>query len=194
MENTSPHIFTKIYEIMDHFESLCDDKVPTEKKYKDDDDFFSFIFQNVKEVDPEKHSQEDAPPTTPTKEEESISNEQVETNSESNAAPTTVSEESEETIVNAYIKKCYKKIVLKCHPDKNKTSHGSSKIFVRCQEYYNNKLLIGLLYIFYLYSITPPEPLNTIDPNTLCSKTQTIINRMAKEIYIIQKKIAALRK
>jgi len=189
MENTSPHIFTKIYEIMDHFESLCDDKVPTEKKYKDDDDFFSFIFQNVKEVDRNEGVRQDAPPT-----------ESTETKTTQIESPTAGSGsqcpevENEETIVNAYIKKCYKKIVLKCHPDKNKTSHGSSKIFVRCQEYYNNKLLIGLLYIFYLYSITPPEPLNTIDPNTLCSKTQTIINRMAKEIYIIQKKIAALRK
>ena len=96
--------------------------------------------------------------------------------------------------MNKYIKKCYKKIVLKCHPDKNKKSQGASTIFVRCQEYYDNRLLIGILYIFYLYSIKPPEPLNALDPNNINNKTNALLNRIAKEIYIIQKKIVALSK
>lgn len=199
------HIFTKIYELMDHFENLCHESVPSEKKYKEDDDFFAFIFQNVKEVDarkqPEKQpDKEETNPTTSTtiKEEESKTNEQSQTNSNLNNEPASAStklqEESEESIVNKYIKKCYKKIVLKCHPDKNKKSQDASSIFVRCQEYYDNRLLIGILYIFYLYSIKPPEPLNTLDPNNINNKTNALLNRIAKEIYIIQKKIVALSK
>jgi len=203
------HIFTKIYELMDHFENLCHESVPSEKKYKEDDDFFAFIFQNVKEVDaqkqPEKQPEkrpdkEETNPTTSTtiKEEESKTNEQSQTtrnlNNEPASASTKLQEESEESIVNKYIKKCYKKIVLKCHPDKNKKSQGASIIFMRCQEYYDNRLLIGLLYIFYLYSIKPPEPLNTLDPNNINNKTNALLNRIAKEIYIIQKKIVALSK
>ena len=200
------HIFTKIYELMDHFENLCHESVPAEKKYKEDDDFFAFIFQNVKEVDPQKQpenqpdNEETNPPTTSTtiKEEESKTNEESETNGNLNNEPvnasTTLPEESEESIVNKYIKKCYKKIVLKCHPDKNKKSQDASSIFVRCQEYYDNSLLIGLLYIFYLYNMRPPEPLNTLDPNNINNKTNALLNRIAKEIYIIQKKILALSK
>lgn len=204
------HIFTKIYELMDHFENLCHESVPSEKKYKEDDDFFAFIFQNVKEVDPQKQpekqpeKQPDKEETNPTssttikEEEESESNEQSQTNSNLNNEPASAStklpDESEESIVNKYIKKCYKKIVLKCHPDKNKKSQGASTIFVRCQEYYDNRLLIGILYIFYLYSIKPPEPLNALDPNNINNKTNALLNRIAKEIYIIQKKIVALSK
>jgi len=62
------HIFTKIYELMDHFESLCHENVPSEKKYKEDDDFFAFIFQNVKEVDPQKQP-ENQPENQPDNEE-----------------------------------------------------------------------------------------------------------------------------
>ena len=200
------HIFSKIYELMDHFESLCHESVPSEKKYKEDDDFFAFIFQNVKEVDPQKQPHKKETNTTPTnpttsttiKEEESKTNEQSQTNSNLNNEPanasTTLPEESEESIVNKYIKKGYKKIVLKCHPDKNKKSQDASSIFVRCQEYYDNSLLIGLLYIFYLYNMRPPEPLNTLDPNNINNKTNALLNRIAKEIYIIQKKIVALSK
>ncbi len=200
------HIFTKIYELMDHFENLCHESVPSEKKYKEDDDFFAFIFQNVKEVDPQKQPEKqpekeetNPTPTNPTiKEEESESNEQSQTNSNLNNEPASAStklqEESDESIVNKYIKKCYKKIVLKCHPDKNKKSQGASTIFVRCQEYYDNRLLIGILYIFYLYSIKPPEPLNALDPNNINNKTNALLNRIAKEIYIIKKKIVALSK
>jgi hypothetical protein len=199
------HIFTKIYELMGHFENLCHESVPSEKKYKEDDEFFAFIFQNVKEVDPQKQPEkqpekEETNPTSSTtiKEEESESNEQSQTNSNLNNEPASAStklqEESDESIVNKYIKKCYKKIVLKCHPDKNKKSQGASTIFVRCQEYYDNRLLIGILYIFYLYSIKPPEPLNALDPNNINNKTNALLNRIAKEIYIIQKKIVALSK
>jgi len=40
----------------------------------------------------------------------------------------------------------------------------------------------------------PPEPLNTLDPNNINNKTNALLNRIAKEIYIIQKKILALSK
>lgn len=77
------------------------------------------------------------------------------------------------SIIQKYIKKIYKKIVLMCHPDKN----GDKELFIKCQEYYNNNFLIGILYIGYKIKINFPE-LN-----------KTIIDYIFGEIRIIQEKI-----
>jgi hypothetical protein len=79
--------------------------------------------------------------------------------------------------INIYIKKIYKKLVLRCHPDKN----GDEKLFIKCQEYYENKFLIGLLYINYKLKIEMP------------TLNQKIINQILFEIRVIQEKIINLK-
>jgi hypothetical protein len=93
-------------------------------------------------------------------------------------------------IIKAYIKKCYKKIVLKCHPDKNKSTHNADKLFIKCHDYYDNEFLIGLLYIYYLYKLLPPAPLNNTSPTEPDENSEILIDRIFKEIRMIQDKLA----
>ena len=79
--------------------------------------------------------------------------------------------------INKFIKNLYKKLILKCHPDKN----GNDKLFIKCKEYYENKFLIGLLYICFIIKYQFPE-LNKI-----------IINKILFEIRVIQEKIIYLK-
>ena len=80
--------------------------------------------------------------------------------------------------IKKYMKKCYKKIVLITHPDKN----GDQNIFIKCQTYYEESLLIGILYLCYLLKLDIP-PINDI-----------IVNRILIEIRIIQEKIILKKK
>jgi hypothetical protein len=54
---------------------------------------------------------------------------------------------------NNYLKKFYKKLVLKTHPDKNKVNN---QYFIHIQYFYENKILIGLIY--YLIKLNLPKP------------------------------------
>ncbi len=86
-------------------------------------------------------------------------------------------EDENERIISDFIKMVYKKIVLKCHPDKG----GDRNNFIKCKEYYDNKFLIGLLYIGFIVKYELPE-LNKL-----------IINKILFEIRVIQEKIIALK-
>jgi len=85
--------------------------------------------------------------------------------------------DTENIVLKKYYKKMYKKIVLVCHPDKN----GDKNMFIKCQKYYEDKSLIGLLYISYKLQIKP-ELL-----------TDIIIKKIFEEIRIIQEKINNLK-
>ena len=78
-----------------------------------------------------------------------------------------------------FIKKLYKKLVLKCHPDKN----GNDKIFIKCKEYYETNFLIGLLYICHL-----------INSDLLLELNEIILKEIFSEIKIIQEKITMIKK
>jgi hypothetical protein len=78
-----------------------------------------------------------------------------------------------------FIKKLYKKLVLKCHPDKN----GNDKIFIKCKEYYETNFLIGLLYICEL-----------INSDLLPELNEIILKEIFSEIKIIQEKINIIKK
>ena len=80
-------------------------------------------------------------------------------------------------IIKKYIKNLYKKIAIKCHPDKN----GEVSLFLKLHDYYDKNFLIGLLYINYKLKLKFPE-LNEI-----------IINHIFYEIKIIQDKIIIIQ-
>jgi len=175
------NIFHKIFEIMDCYENLLNNHSKCNNKnkstdysnnfMKNEDNFFTFIFKNIHI---HKNNQEDNNNTNNINNIDNI-NMNVNTNNNLNTNNSEISIEKDE-IIKSYIKKCYKRIVLKCHPDKNNNPEDN-KYFIKCQEYYNNYFLIGLLYIFYLYKLEPP---------LLCD---VIINRILCEIRIIQEKI-----
>ena len=176
------NIFYKIFEIMDHYENILDNSsYEGDDKYTEGDDFFSFLFKNMKkqEAAPEKEQNTEQntdkePEPIPDKEPDADKEPEVDAN----------------PIIKAYIKKCYKKIVLKCHPDKNKSTHNADKLFIKCHDYYDNEFLIGLLYIYYLYKLLPPAPLNNTSPTEPDENSEILIDRIFKEIRMIQDKLA----
>lgn len=177
------NIFHKIFEIMDHYENILDNSsYEGDDKYTEKDDFFAFLFKNMKKQE-----------AAPEKEPETNNEEKPETNDEEKTEKEPDSEPEPEIdtnpVINAYIKKCYKKIVLKCHPDKNKSTHNADKLFIKCHNYYDNSFLIGLLYIFYLYKILPPAPLNNTSPTELDDNSSILVDQIFKEIRLIQGKL-----
>ena len=176
------NIFYKIFEIMNHYENILDNSsYEGDDKYTEGDDFFAFLFKNMKkqEATPEKEQNTEQ---NPDKEPEPV------TDKESDPEPEP--EVDINPIIKSYIKKCYRKIVLKCHPDKNKSTHNADKLFIKCHDYYDNGFLIGLLYIFYLYKLLPPAPLNNTSPTEPDENSEILIDRIFKEIRMIQDKLA----
>lgn len=188
------NIFYKIFQIMDHYEEVLGHYATHENKYKEDDDFFSFLYNHMKKPADTDISNNDLSNNN-TKEVKNDSDKEPNTednNSESHEInfddnkPTKPLTEHEE-MINKYIKKCYKIIVLKCHPDKNRDRPNSNELFIKCHEYYDNHLLIGLLYVFYLYKLIPPKPIGEPCPNS-----EILTERILQEIRMIQDKLHQL--
>jgi len=176
------NIFYKIFEIMDHYENILDNSsYEGDDKYTEGDDFFAFLFKNMKkqEAPPQKEPDTEQKPD---KEPDPVPDNEIPSETESKV--------DKNPVIKAYIRKCYKKIVLKCHPDKNKSTHNAENIFIKCHDYYDNEFLIGLLYIFYLYKILPPAPLNNTSPTEPDEDSAILIDRIFKEIRLIQDKLA----
>jgi hypothetical protein len=204
---SSTNIFSKIFQIMNHYEKLdtnshCDDK------YNPADNFFSFLFKNMNvtvkpniepNVEPniepnvEPNIEPNVAPNIEPNVEPNIEPNvapNVAPNVEPNVAPDYEEDQHREQIINAYIKKCYRIIVLKCHPDKNNKSFvNNNERFIKCHEYYDNKLLIGLLYVFYIYGLTPPNPLNICESTISDENSKILIDRILQEIRVIQEKL-----
>jgi len=175
------NIFYKIFEIMDHYENILDNSsYEGDDKYTEGDDFFSFLFKNMKKQEAAPEKEQNAEQNTD-KEPEPVPDKEPDADKEP--------EVDANPIIKAYIKKCYKKIVLKCHPDKNKSTHNADKLFIKCHDYYDNEFLIGLLYIFYLYKLLPPAPLNNTSPTEPDDNSSILIDRIFKEIRMIQDKL-----
>lgn len=191
------NIFEKIFEIMEEYENKkktvinnyyhkninkdIDENINNENNIFEND-FFKFIFNNIKiskkEIDNLKIKKDN-------QKSDDNYNENYINNNIFNNSLTNINDypskynnnnnyNDNSLIIKEYIKKLYKKLLLLCHPDKN----GDKELFIKCQEYYNNNLLIGLLYIGYKIKINLPPLLNKI-----------IIDHIFIEIRIIQEKI-----
>jgi|TARA_B110000879_G_scaffold212160_1_gene307213 hypothetical protein len=175
------NIFYKIFEIMNHYENILDNSsYEGDDKYTEGDDFFAFLFKNMKKQEA-AHEKADNTEQNPEKEPEPVPDKESD--------PEPEPEVDINPIIKSYIKKCYRKIVLKCHPDKNKSTHNADKLFIKCHDYYDNGFLIGLLYIFYLYKLLPPAPLNNTSPTEPDDNSSILIDRIFKEIRMIQDKL-----
>ena len=195
------NIFHKIFEIMNCYENLLNNHSKCNNKNKSndvsnnfmqtEDNFFTFIFKNIhiyKNNQDNKNNLNNIDNTinntidnindnTTFNINDALDNNNMNENKNLNTNVNYIDVHiQKDEIIKSYIKKCYKRIVLKCHPDKNNNPEDN-KYFIKCQEYYDNYFLIGLLYIFYLYKLEPP---------LLCD---VIINRILCEIRIIQEKI-----
>ena len=186
------NIFEKIFEIMEEYENKkkklinnCQNKEVNENINENnnsesnlfENDFFKFIFNNIKinkkEINNNEIKEYNKKSNDKLYDEKFVStnNSLIILNDLDIKCNLPINNNS--LIIKEYIKKLYKKLVLYCHPDKN----GEKELFIKCQEYYNNKLLIGLLYIGYKIKINLPL-LNKI-----------IIDIIFIEIRIIQEKI-----
>ena len=176
------NIFHKIFEIMDHYENILDNSSYSgDDKYTEGDDFFAFLFKNMKkqEATPQKEPNAEQDPE---KKPDVVPDKEPDTETEQ--------EEDKNPVIKSYIKKCYRKIVLKCHPDKNKSNKNAENLFIKCHDYYDNNFLIGLLYVFYLYKILPPAPLNNTSPIEPDENASILVDRIFKEIRLIQDKLS----
>jgi hypothetical protein len=222
------NIYKKIFEIMEKYENMLISKNNKNILYKNNDnlsndfnndDFFKFIFKNIK-IEKSEHCETINPVKTdenniiskdnlnPTKTFPNIqiNNEHYyenflekrltgltedcknKTNNNDsklilyNQKINSINIHKNNNEVIDFIKKIYKKIILKCHPDKN----GDKEIFIKCQKYYEDKFLIGLLYLFYKLEISTKHFNEITFPYELTNK---IIKAIFIEIRIIQEKI-----
>ena len=189
---------------MDHYENILDNQSYHGNKYKPDesfneymsaDEFFSFITKQIpiqKKADAPTPADASAPPSDDKPPAEAAPPDDADPFSTEKHAADAAPKTDEDAIIKKYIKKCYKFIVLKCHPDKNTSNENSSALFIKCKDYYNEQLLIGLLYIFYLYKLNPPYPLNMDMASVPDDDADVLISRILREIRIIQYKLSEL--
>lgn len=174
---------------MDHYENLLNNKKSKLNNKNEinnnpfkDDDFFKYIFENIQlnKKKEEKEEKEIFSENISKDQNESSNffyNDLVEDNNWNQNQNIFIEEKLDEELeINHFIKKIYKKIIIKCHPDKN----GNPELFLKCQEYYENHFLIGILYIGYKIQFQLP------------SLNEIIIKRILNEIRIIEEKIIDL--
>ena len=217
---TCVNIFYKIFQIMEHYENILDNQTyngnkyaPNEAsdKFMNTDAFFSSIFKNVslakpvningdhngkENPDDSKENPDDSKENPDDSKEKTDDGKEKTDDGKENPDDIKLPSEIEPTtehgkIIKKYIKKCYKTIVLKCHPDKvkNETAFDKTQMFIRCKDYYDNQLLIGLLYVFYMYKLTPPAPLITSIASSLDDDYNVLMDQIIHEIRVIQDKL-----
>ena len=197
-------IFYKIFQIMDHYENILDKHSYNGNKYKpteasdlftNNDTFFSSIFKNVELNKPVETKKDQDSKEEGNKDKSAEANKDKPEEANKDKLPSEIEPTTDHgKTVKKYIKKCYKILILRCHPDKHldETDFDKTKIFIRCKEYYDNQLLIGLLYIFYIYNLSPPSPLITTAPTSSDTEYNILLNQVIYEIRVMQDKLVEL--
>ena len=191
------NLFKTINYLMIEYEDLINNKRINKKNiYKNNSDNFNFYkylndninisinnknkdknnknIENInkKEIKLKKEYNND----TEIEENENIKNEIVDNEIEINENIENEKEDNNKTIDN-FIKKIYKKLILICHPDKN----GDKDLFLKCQNYYENNYLIGIIFVAYKYDLIIPF------------MNEIIINQILIEIRILKHNIDLLK-
>ena len=202
--DTCINIFYKVYQIMDHYETILDNQSYNGNKYKpneasdlftNNDSFFSSIFKNVTLNKPDESKKDPDGKENVDKEISDEDEKEGQDEIPQDKLPSEIEPTTERgKTVQKYIKKCYKKLILRCHPDKNldETNFDKTQLFIRCKEYYDNQLLIGLLYIFYIYKLSPPGPLIATEPMSSDTEYNMLLDQIIHEIRVIQDKLVEL--
>jgi len=184
------NIFKKIFDIMKEYDDLLDkinrSNIKDSNDIEDDniifdDMFMQYIYKNINIGKKDEENEFIINNIINNKEDSSkkfsLNNNK---NNEDSIKESSKEEilDNELELIKSYIKKLYKKLILKCHPDKC----GNEKMFIKCKEYYDADFLIGLLYICYLVDFDLPL-LNDL-----------IIKKIIYEIRIIQEKIIIIKR
>ena len=141
------------------------------------DNFFKYIFENINIQKNQNKTELNKTELNETELKEPELNKTELNKTELKETELNETELNKTEIILDFIKKIYKKIIIKCHPDKG----GEQSLFIKCQEYYENKFLIGMLYIGYKIKFVLPM-LNNI-----------VIEQILFEIRVIQQKIIYLK-
>ena len=187
------NIFDKIYEIMLEYENLLNYSNDKSNIIKDNninininitnDEFFNYIYKNIKinhnkiNINNSLDNQLSIKIKDNILKDDILKDDILKDDILKNDIVKDQINNDNKLIIDKFIKKIYKKIILKCHPDKN----GDNNLFIKCQEYYEKKFIIGLIYISYIIKYSIPF----ID--------NIIINEILIEIRIIQHNIDLLK-
>lgn len=180
------NIYQKIIEIMDKYENILNNKKEINNN-ECNDNFFKFIFKNIKIEKFENNESNEINESNNDYnkiliESQNILNNKLVLFNNKTESKNIFNKTEYNNEIKDFIKKIYKRIILKSHPDKN----GNKENFIKCQKYYQDNFLIGLLYLFYKIEIIDKTIDEIIFPYQL---TDLVIKTIFVEIRIIQEKI-----
>ncbi len=177
-------------ETQNHFQNSTKKNASSREEYVPSfmsDEFLSFLYKNIHIEQPQEQPNVVEQPSNTINSTNSTTSEKyinLEQNSESepeNKIPEEQTVHPEKSVFQQWIDKYYKKIAIKCHPDKVKDKVKQS-LFIKTQIYKEQSFLIGILYQCMILKIE-------IDP-----LPSMLIQRICEEIRITQEKMVCLKR
>ncbi len=177
-------------ETQNHFQNSTKKNASSREEYVPSfmsDEFLSFLYKNIHIEQPQEQPNVVEQPSNTINSTNSTTSEKyinLEQNSESepeNKIPEEQTVHPEKSVFQQWIDKYYKKIAIKCHPDKVKDKVKQS-LFIKTQMYKEQSFLIGILYQCMILKIEI-DPLPSI-----------LIQRICEEIRVTQEKMVRLKR